>query len=87
MTSQDLSWTADARQISGPGFDRFQIELSKYNGDQLRPRLPDQAWRDELDTYARVMRAEGEYIEACRPGPGRTPRRRRRHRPSTAWGR
>lgn len=66
MTSQDLSWTADARQISGPGFERFQIDLSKYNGDQLRPRLPDQAWRDELDTYAQVMRAEGEYIEAVR---------------------
>ena len=66
MTSQDLSWTADARQISGAGFERFQIELSKYNGHQLRPRLPDQAWRDELDTYARVMRAEGEYIEAVR---------------------
>ena len=66
MISQDLSWTADARQISGPGFDRFQIELSKYNGDQLRPRLPDQAWRDELDSYAQVMRAEGEYIEAVR---------------------
>lgn len=66
MTYYDFSSTKDARELSGPGFERFQTELSKYNGQQLGPRFPHQAWRDELKTYAEVLRAEGEYIEAVR---------------------
>jgi heme oxygenase-like protein len=53
-------------ELQGPSFDRFQIELAKYNGQQLRPGFPSDAWREELDEYAIVTRAEGEYIEAVR---------------------
>ena len=66
MTTQDLSWTADAAALHGPAFVRFQTELAKYNGVQLEPRFPEETWREEIDDYARVTRAEGEYIEAVR---------------------
>ena len=66
MTPHDLAWTETTAELQGPAFDRFQTELAKYNGRQLRPALPGDAWREELDDYATVMRAEGEYIEAVR---------------------
>jgi hypothetical protein len=66
VTPHDLSWTEIAAELEGPAFDRFQTELAKYNGRQLRPAFPSDAWREELDEYARVKRAEGEYIEAVR---------------------
>ena len=66
MTTHDLSWTVDAPALHGPAFERFQTELAKYNGRQLQPRFPDETWREELDDYAQVTRAEGEYIEAVR---------------------
>jgi hypothetical protein len=42
------------------------MELAKYNGRQLEPAFPSEAWREELDEYAQVNRAEGEYIETVR---------------------
>ena len=66
MTPHDLSWTETAAELQGPAFERFQTELAKYNSRHLRPAFPTDAWRDELDEYATVTRAEGEYIEAVR---------------------
>ena len=66
MATHDLSWTADAAALDGPAFVRFQTELAKYNGLQLEPRFPNEAWRKEIDDYAQVSHAEGEYIEAVR---------------------
>lgn len=66
MTSHDLSWTETPAELQGPAFERFQTELAKYNGRQLEPAFPKDAWREELDEYARVKRAEGEYVEAVR---------------------
>ena len=66
MTPHDLSWTETAAELQGPAFERFQIELAKYNSRHLRPAFATDAWRDELDEYATVTRAEGEYIEAVR---------------------
>jgi hypothetical protein len=40
--------------------------LAKYAGCQLKPAFPHDEWRDELKLLARVVRAEGEYIEAVR---------------------
>jgi Iron-containing redox enzyme len=62
----DYSWTEFAGELDGPGFERFQTELTKYNSRQLKPAFPTGAWRDEVDEYARVLRAEGEYIETVR---------------------
>jgi hypothetical protein len=66
VSPHDLLWTETAAELQGPAFDRFQIELAKYNSQQLRPGFPSDAWRSELDEYAIVTRAEGEYIEAVR---------------------
>jgi len=66
VTPHDLSWTETAAELQGPRFERFQTELAKYNGQQLKPTFPADAWREELDYYAKVMRGEGEYIEAVR---------------------
>jgi hypothetical protein len=66
VTPHDLSWTETAAELQGPRFERFQIELAKYNGQQLQPACPGDAWREELDNYTKVIRAEGEYIEVVR---------------------
>lgn len=66
MATLDLSWREDAAALHGPAFTRFQTELAKYNGRQLEPRFPDENWRQEIDDYAQVIRAEGEYLEAVR---------------------
>ena len=66
MTTQKLAWTAHAAELQGPAFERFHVELAKYNGRQLEPRFPDETWREELDDHAEVSRAEGEYVEAVR---------------------
>jgi hypothetical protein len=64
--SHDLSWTDRASELSGPSFQRFQLALAHYNGRQLRPGFPSEVWREELEDYAAVTRAEGEYVEAVR---------------------
>jgi hypothetical protein len=61
-----LSWITDAAALCGPSFERFHTGLAQYNSRQLKPHFPNHAWHDELDDFARVMRAEGEYIEAVR---------------------
>lgn len=66
MTSADLSWTEHAGVLEGPKFSLFQLELAKYNGRQITPGFPSEAWEAELEMLARVMRAEGEYVEAVR---------------------
>jgi hypothetical protein len=66
VTPHDLSWTETAAELQGPLFERFQTELAKYNGQQLQPACPGDAWREELDNHAKVLRAEGEYIEVVR---------------------
>jgi hypothetical protein len=66
MALRDLLWTANAGQLEGPGFERFQVELANYNGRQLQPSFPNETWREDLDEYAQIKRAEGEYIEAVR---------------------
>lgn len=66
MTSDDLSWTEAPSELEGPAFARFHRELAKYNARQLRPGFPSETWRHDLDEYAQVTRAEGEYIEAVR---------------------
>ncbi len=64
--SHDLSWTERASELDGPSFERFQVALAKYNGRQLNPGFPGEAWRDEIEEHAAVLRAEGEYVEAVR---------------------
>jgi len=62
----DHAWTTAADQLYGPAFERFHRDLAKYNGRQLRPGFPHETWREDVEVLARVVRAEGEYIEAVR---------------------
>ena len=66
MGTNDLSWTDAANELEGQGFERFHIELAKYNARQLMPAFPTDTWRDEVDEFAQVSWAEGEYIETVR---------------------
>jgi hypothetical protein len=66
IVPDDQSWISAADRLEGPAFERFQLELAKYNGCQLEPGFPNDRWREDIETYARVKRAEGEYLEAVR---------------------
>jgi hypothetical protein len=66
MTLTNLEWTQAASQLDGPGFARFQRELTKFNGRRLEPSLSNESWRKELDEESLVAHAEGEFIEAVR---------------------
>jgi hypothetical protein len=66
MSLPDLEWLAFASHLEGPGFARFQRELTRYNRRRLEPSLPDPAWRDEVRIEGRVSEAEGEFVESVR---------------------
>jgi hypothetical protein len=66
MSLPDLEWLEFASHLEGPGFARFQRELTRYNRGRLEPSLPDRAWRDEVRIEGRVSEAEGEFVEAVR---------------------
>jgi Iron-containing redox enzyme len=59
-------WTRFAPELSGPGFGRFQRELTKFNHRRLEPAMPHASWRDEIDDQCRALQAEGEFVEAVR---------------------
>src|SRR5690606_9054578 len=65
-TPTDRSWTEHSDALDGPDFVRFHTALAEYNGAQIEPGFPSQAWREDLEKLAWVMRAEGEYVEAAR---------------------
>lgn len=62
----DLTSAGNACALHGPAFEGFHTALALYNSQQLQPGFPDKNWREDFDAYAKVMRAEGEYIEAVR---------------------
>ena len=65
VTPNDLSWIEAAAELQGPAFDRFQIELAKYNGRQLGRLSRRDAWREELDEYARVSAPRANISRPC----------------------
>jgi len=66
MKREHLEWTSAASQLQGPGFARFQLELTKFNRRRFQPALPSPTWREELVDESFVARAEGEFVEAAR---------------------
>lgn len=60
----DLSWTETADQLHGPAFERFHTELAEYNARHLEPGFPEPHCGDDVEVHARVLRAEGAYVEA-----------------------
>ena len=66
MELRDPEWLALAADTDGPGFARFQRELTRYNRHRLEPSLPYAAWRGHLRAESRVAEAEGDFVEAVR---------------------
>ena len=66
MELRDPEWLALAAETDGPGFARFQRELTRYNRHRLEPSLPYAAWRAHLRDEGRVAEAEGDFVEAVR---------------------
>ena len=66
MELRNPEWLALAADTDGPGFARFQRELTRYNRHRLEPSLPYAAWRGHVRDEARVAEAEGDFVEAVR---------------------
>jgi hypothetical protein len=59
-------WTRHAAELQGPGFVRFQRELTRYNAVRFRAQLPEEAPDHALDCETMWARGEIEFIEAVR---------------------
>jgi len=66
MELRDPGWLALAADTDGPGFARFQRELTRYNRHRLEPSLPYAGWRGHVRDEGRVVEAEGDFVEAVR---------------------
>ena len=65
MGPTDIDWIRFAPHLDGSGFAFFQRELTRFNRRRLEPSLPSPAWHDEISDQCRVLRAEGEFVEAA----------------------
>ena len=66
MYAPRLEWTTFASQLDGPGFARFQREMTKFNRRRLEPSLPEPGWRGDVGEQCRVLEAEDAFVEAVR---------------------
>jgi Iron-containing redox enzyme len=64
--SNALQWTTFASQLEGSGFVTFQRELARFNRQHLQPGLPSKEDKHELESEARVLSAETDFVEAVR---------------------
>lgn len=46
--------------------DQLQRRLAEFNAKRLSPSLPTDAWRDEVDEMAALLKLEGEFLESER---------------------
>jgi hypothetical protein len=66
MSANGCAWTKWAGKLTGPRFAEFQAELTRYNAQRFRPRLPQEVGRAELAREQAVAQAEIEFVEAQR---------------------
>src|SRR5437762_2593573 len=62
--SSSFEWTAFAPQLEGSGFVIFQRELARFNRQRLQPGLPSNQEKHELESEARVLSAETDFLNA-----------------------
>ena len=62
----NFAWTASAARLQGPGFALFQRELARFNHRRLEPGLPSAHWKHELESEARVLAAERNFVQSVR---------------------
>jgi hypothetical protein len=63
---REPDWSALAPALHGPGFERFQRELSRRNGARLEPSTPLGDWRQDMRERAALAEAEIAYVESVR---------------------
>ncbi|HEY8124020.1 MAG TPA: iron-containing redox enzyme family protein [Methylocystis sp.] len=63
---RDPDWIVLAPTLNGPGFERFQRELSRRNGVRLEPQTPSGDWREDVQERAALAEAEIAYVESAR---------------------
>src|ERR1022692_3093605 len=66
VRTPDREWLRFAVSLDGPGFALFQHELTVFNRRRLEPSLGPAGWADDFEQSHRVLRAEGEFVEAVR---------------------
>ena len=66
MSIARMGWTRWAESLEGPRFAEFQVALAQYNGERLKPLLPDETSAGDLAREAAVARAEVTFVEALR---------------------
>jgi hypothetical protein len=66
MRRQRGDWTGWAADLVGPGFARFQTELTKYNAQRFQPRLPEEVAANQILRSAQIASAEIVFIESLR---------------------
>jgi len=66
MNRNNLGWTRLARELNGPGFATFQVELTRHNSRRFQPGLPSEAPTDEIAEEAAVGNAEIAFLESLR---------------------
>jgi hypothetical protein len=70
MRRQRDDWTGWAADLAGPGFARFQTELTKYNAQRFQPRLPEEVPAGQILRSAQIASAELVFIESLRNAVG-----------------
>ncbi|MGJ0503247.1 MAG: iron-containing redox enzyme family protein [Methylocystis sp.] len=63
---REPGWTALAPGLHGPGFERFQRELSRRNAARPEPLTPLGDWRRDLRERVALAEAEIAYVESVR---------------------
>ena len=58
------------RPAAAPSQSNLQLhrQLARFNQDRLRPALPSEQWRQQLETMLRCQLMEGAFVESARSG-------------------
>src|SRR5690242_8225216 len=65
-TNGGARWTRHAAELEGPGFAKFQRELTRYNGARFHAQLTEPEADDPLEREAMWAWAEIRFVEALR---------------------
>lgn len=66
MRRERVDWTKWAADLTGIGFEQFQIELAKYNAQRFKPALPEDVSASQIARDAQIASAETAFIESLR---------------------
>lgn len=70
MHRERADWRRWAADLTGPRFAQFQRELTKYNAQRFKPRLPEDAPENQIVRDAQIAAAEIGFVESLRRAIG-----------------